>query len=69
MKNKDELKLYIPKVEELEFYKYLLSDPDTMSYNAPWYPPDGCIDFPREKNFEDGLVHLFLNKENYFKEL
>ena len=47
--NKEELKLYIPKLEELDFYKSLLSDLETMSYNAPWFPPEGCIDFPREK--------------------
>lgn len=49
MNNKENLKLYIPKLEELDFYQSLLSDPDTMSYNAPWFPPDGCIKFPREK--------------------
>ncbi len=48
MDNKEKLKLYIPQLEELSFYKSLLSDPETMSYNAPWFPPDGCIDFPRE---------------------
>ena len=21
----------------------MLSDPETMAYNAPWFPPDGCI--------------------------
>ena len=49
MNNKEELKLYVPQLEELGFYKSLLSDPKTMSYNAPWFPPDGCIDFPREE--------------------
>ena len=49
MNNKEELKLYIPQLEELGYYKSQLSDPLTMSYNAPWFPPDGCIDFPREE--------------------
>lgn len=52
MNNKDDLKLYIPKLEELDFYQSLLADPETMSYNAPWFPPDGCIDFPK-KLWED----------------
>ncbi len=24
----------------------MMSDPETMSYNAPWFPPDGCIPDP-----------------------
>lgn len=44
-----ELTLYIPKPDELGFRQKMLSDPETMSYNAPWFPPDGCIDFPKEK--------------------
>lgn len=50
----EELELYIPKLEELWFYQKMLSDPETMSYNANWdvtyegYHKDtGCIDFPR----------------------
>lgn len=49
----EKLELYIPKLEELWFYQKMLSDPDTMSYNANWdvsyagYHRDtGCIDFP-----------------------
>ena len=41
-----ELKLHVPKLNELWFRRSLLSDPATMSYNAPWFPPDGCIPFP-----------------------
>ncbi|MBQ4166646.1 MAG: GNAT family N-acetyltransferase [Clostridia bacterium] len=44
-----ELKLHIPTVEELWFYQSMLSDPATMSYNAKWFPPDGCIPFPKEE--------------------
>ena len=40
-----ELQLHIPTPEEAWFYIKLLSDPATMSYNAPWFPPDGCIPF------------------------
>ena len=38
-----ELELYIPRPEDGWFYVKLLSDPATMAYNAPWFPPDGCI--------------------------
>lgn len=27
----------------------MLSDPATMAYNAPWFPPDGCIPHPEEE--------------------
>ena len=43
------LSLYIPRLGELGFYAKMLEDPATMAYNAPWYPPDGCISFPRER--------------------
>lgn len=49
------LELHVPELEELGFRQKLLSDPETMSYNAgcgldmPTYHNDtGCIDFPRE---------------------
>lgn len=42
----DQLRLYLPRCEELGFYRRMLSDPATMAYNAPWFPPEGCIDFP-----------------------
>ena len=41
----NELRLYIPGPEDGWFYIQMLSDPATMSYNAPWFPPDGCIPF------------------------
>ena len=37
------LRLYIPRPEDGWFYVKMLSDPGTMAYNAPWFPPDGCI--------------------------
>jgi putative hydrolase of HD superfamily len=40
---KETLELYIPKPEDGWFYEKMLSDPATMAYNAPWFPPDGCI--------------------------
>lgn len=50
------MKLYQPKFEELEYRMRLLSDADTMSYNAgfnlgiPEYDKDtGCISFSKEK--------------------
>ncbi len=39
----NDLLLYIPRIEDGWFYEKMMSDPETMSYNAPWYPPDGCI--------------------------
>lgn len=49
------LELHVPELSELDFRQRMLSDPETMSYNAgymlesPGYHNDtGCIDFPRE---------------------
>lgn len=51
----EELELYIPQPEDLWFYQQMMSDPETMSYNAGWnvdYPgyhrDTGCIDYPDE---------------------
>ena len=51
----EKLELYIPKLEDLWFYQQMMSDPETMSYNANWdvdydgYHRDtGCIDYPDE---------------------
>lgn len=56
MRNMNQLELYVPKIEELWFRQKMLSDPDTMSYNANWdlgfdgYHNDtGCIDFPESE--------------------
>ena len=38
-----DLRLYIPRPEDGWFYVKMLSDPETMAYNARWFPPDGCI--------------------------
>lgn len=50
------VKLYVPKLDELWFYEKMMSDPDTMSYNAhydlgfdEYHDDTGCIDFPREQ--------------------
>lgn len=42
----NELRLFIPNPEDGWFYIKMMSDPETMSYNAPWFPPDGCIPEP-----------------------
>ena len=42
-KSNDALRLYIPRPEDGWFYVRMLTDPATMAYNAPWFPPDGCI--------------------------
>lgn len=38
-----ELQLHIPQPEDGWFYVKMLSDPATMAFNTPWFPPDGCI--------------------------
>ena len=42
----EDLRLYIPRPEDGWFYQKMMSDPATMAYNAPWFPPDGCIPDP-----------------------
>ena len=49
----DELQLYIPRSNDGWFYVKMMSDPETMAYNAPWFPPDGCIPDP-----DSGWVEL-----------
>ena len=39
----EDLQIYIPAPEDGGFYLTMMSDPATMAYNAPWFPPDGCI--------------------------
>ena len=52
----EKLELYIPALDDLWFRQQMMSDPETMSYNANWdlafdgYHKDtGCIDFPETK--------------------
>ena len=33
----------------MPFRQQLMADPATMAYNAPWFPPDGCIPFPESQ--------------------
>ncbi|MBR6349299.1 MAG: GNAT family N-acetyltransferase [Lachnospiraceae bacterium] len=47
-----DLQLYIPHPEDGWFYVKMMSDPETMAYNAPWFPPDGCIPEP-EKEWQE----------------
>ena len=42
----ERLTLHIPKPDEFRFYETMMTDPKTMAYNAPWFPPDGCIPDP-----------------------
>ncbi len=48
------LRLYVPRPEDGAFYIKMMTDPATMAYNAPWFPPDGCIPDP-ESEWEDLL--------------
>ena len=50
------LQLYIPRPGDGWFYVKMMSDPETMAYNAPWFPPDGCIPEP-EKEWLDLQAH------------
>ena len=59
------VELYIPKLEDLWLYQKMMSDPETMFYNAGWdveydgYHRDtGCIDYPDEvlADWYDGWV-------------
>lgn len=52
----ERLELYIPKLDELWFRQKMMSDPQTMSYNANWeidyagYHKDtGCMEFPKSE--------------------
>ena len=45
-REEQDLRLYIPQPADGCFYVKMMSDPATMSYNAPWFPPDGCIPNP-----------------------
>lgn len=65
------LELYEPKLEDYWYEQELLSDPDTMSYNAGWdvsyfgYNYDtGCIDFPTHR-WQDNYNKRHSNN-NYF---
>lgn len=51
----DRLTLHVPLRDELWFRQKLLADPVTMAYNAPWYPPDGCVVFPESE--WDAFLH------------
>lgn len=48
----NDLQLYIPNPEDGWFYVKMMSDPETMAYNAPWFPPDGCIPEPESEWLE-----------------
>ena len=43
------LELVRPNPEDGWFYVKMTSDPETMAYNAPWFPPDGCIPNPEKE--------------------
>lgn len=69
----NDLQLHIPKKEDGWFYVKMMSDPETMAYNAPWFPPDGCIPNPEEKwenllsswiGCEDKRFYAFLQRKS-----
>ena len=72
-KNGEEITLYVPALDELEFRKQLESDPATMSYNAGYnldcagYNNEtGCMDF-NEDEWEDWYDYFVDSEpERYF---
>ena len=69
----NDLRLYIPRPEDGWFYVKIMSDPETMAYNAPWFPPDGCIPAPGSEwldiqkfwiGREPERFYAFLRREN-----
>ena len=56
-----DLQIYVPHPEDGWFYVKMMSDPATMSYNAPWFPPDGCIPEPESEWLE--LQASWIGKE------
>ena len=59
--SRNDLRLCIPKPEDGWFYVKMLSDPATMAYNAPWFPPDGCI--PNAEAEWEGLCSGWIGGE------
>ena len=47
-----DLQLFIPHADDSWFFVKMMSDPETMAYNAPWFPPDGCIPEPESEWLE-----------------
>ena len=56
-----DLQLHIPGREDGWFYVKMMSDPETMAYNAPWFPPDGCIPEPESEWLD--LQESWIGKE------
>lgn len=68
-----DLLLHIPEKDDGWFYVKMMSDPETMAYNAPWFPPDGCIPNPEEEwerlvsswiGCEDKRFYAFLKRKS-----
>ena len=71
MLDRKDLELYIPQQNDAWFYIAMISDPETMAYNAPWFPPDGCIPNPEEgwenlyktwNSPDSGLFYAYLRR-------
>ena len=61
IKSNDALRLHIPRPEDGWFYVQMLSDPATMAYNTPWFPPDGCI--PNAAEEWNDLIDGWIGRE------
>lgn len=53
--------IVLPTRENLPFRQAMLADPETMAYNAPWAPPDGCLPFPESE--WDGWLSRWVGHE------
>ncbi|MBE6726556.1 MAG: GNAT family N-acetyltransferase [Ruminococcaceae bacterium] len=56
-----DLQIYVPRMEDGWFYVKMMTDPETMAYNAPWFPPDGCIPEPESEWLN--LQKLWIGKQ------
>lgn len=68
----EKLKLYIPGSDDMWFRQKMMSDPDTMSYNADldvdfdgYHKDTGCIDFP-EQNWSSWREYWIGNEPERF---
>ena len=55
------LRVVLPSRDNLTFRQRMLADPATMAYNAPWFPPDGCLPFP--ESAWDAWLDKWTNRE------
>jgi len=67
-----DIKLYVPKLEELDYRQSILSQQETMSYNKGYdidnqlyHKESGCIDFPKS-NWESWYKKRVQNQPDFY---